>query len=455
VGKEDSAIGRDWTTGSIVKNFLSLSFPLVINYIVHLAGPLVPMIWVGRIGAASVAGLGVANSLAAMLSVSGMTGITIGTRALVSRYSGASDAQTANHVARQAFFVIFIYSAIVTTMGLVFSRRILSLYGLSPEVVEEGVKYMRIQSAGVVIVASRYLAEGIMQSSGDTVTPMKIAIFFRGFHVVLCPFLVLGWWIFPRLGVAGAAISDVLSHGLGLILALWILFSGRTRLKFTLSGIKIDPGIMWRIVRVGIPASVMGIQKNLGQLTLAGFMAPFGTLAVAAHSIVSRIEMILSGPSTGAGTAAGVLVGHNLGAGKPQQAEKSGWLSLGLVECFAVICSVVILFYPSGVSRIFTTDSGVIELASIYLKIAAAGFMIIGFDYVLQQSIAGAGDTLPPMIVSLIGLWLIQVPLSYFLPRWFDIGVYGVRWAMVLGTVVNATIYAIYFKVGKWKHKKV
>ncbi len=448
-------VRRDWTQGSIIHNFLSLSFPLVINSIVHLAGPLVPMIWVGRIGSASVAGLGVANSLAVLLTVSGMTGITIGTRVIVARFSGAGAAEEANHVARQAFFVITIYSILVALIGTLFSRPILSLYGLAPDVVEEGVTYMRIQSAGAIIITSRYLAEGIMQSSGDTVTPMKIAILFRGFHVVLCPFLVLGWWIFPRLGVGGAAISDVLSHGLGLILSLWVLFTGRTRLRLTFSGFRLDPGIMWRIVKIGIPASVMSIQKNLGQLTLAGFMAPFGTLAIAAHNIVFRIESIISNPTTGAGTAAGVLVGQNLGAGQPQRAEKSGWLSLGLVEGFTIACSIIILFFAPNIVRIFTPESGLIELASDFLRIAVAGYMIMGFDFVLQQCIAGAGDTIPPMAVSLIGLWLVQIPLAYFLPHWLNIGVYGVRWAIVSGTIVIAIIYTTYFKIGRWKLKKI
>ncbi|GAI40787.1 unnamed protein product, partial [marine sediment metagenome] len=258
---------------------------------------------------------------------------------------------------------------------------------------------------------------GIMQASGDAVTPMKISIGTRLLHVTLCPFLIFGWWIFPRLGVSGAALTNVISYGVAGAIGLWFLFSGRTRLRLTLSNFRLDPNIIWRMVRIGIPASIMDIQRTLGRFVLMWVIAPFGTLAVAAHTLAQRIEMFLYLPGMGLGMAAGVLAGQNLGAGQPGRAEKGGWLAVGLVEGFMLICAVAVLLWAESIIRIFSTETGLVEIASTFIRIEAAGYLVMGFVAVLQMCISGAGDTMPPMLFSLLMIWVVLLPLAFFLPQ--------------------------------------
>jgi putative MATE family efflux protein len=284
---------------------------------------------------------------------------------------------------------------------------------------------------------------------------MKITITFKLFHVALCPFLVLGWWIFPRMGVSGAAVSYVISQSLGLAMALWVLFSGRSRLRLTFRGFRIDPSTIWRIVKIGIPASVMGVQMSIANLALMWFLAPFGTLAVAAHTLIQRIEMILVLPCYGLGIGAGVLVGQNLGARQPERAARSGWLAAGFAEAFLVICSLAIFLQAESIISLFTSEPGLITIASTFLRIAAAGYLVIGFSIVLQNSLSGAGDTLPVMLVGLLVVWLVQLPLAYFLPKSTNLGVYGVRWAITSGILVGATAYTTYFRLNRWQRKQV
>ncbi len=213
--------------------------------------------------------------------------------------------------------------------------------------------------------------------------------------------------------------------------------------------------MIWRIVRIGLPASVMGMQRNISQLVLMWFMAPFGTLAVAAHSLNQRIEMILFMPAMGFGMAAGVLAGQNLGARQPERAERSGWLASGLAEGFMLICSLAILLWAEGIIHIFSSEPELVKIGSIFLRIAVAGYVVMAFAAVLQQCISGAGDTLPPMLFTTLGMFVVQIPLAFLLPRVTGLGVYGVRWAMVAGTVVGTIAYIVYFRLGRWKRKKV
>lgn len=299
------------------------------------------------------------------------------------------------------------------------------------------------------------MAEGGMQASGDAQTPMRIAVFFRLFHVVLCPFMVFGWWIFPRLGVSGAALTNVISQGLGLFISLWVLFTGRSRLWLTLRDFSLDLNIIWRIVRIGLPACVMGLQMSLGAFVLVGLMSPFGTNAVAAHTVCQRVEMIVFMPILGVGMAAGVLAGQNLGAGRPERAERSGWLGAVIAQGFMLVCCVVLLLWAENIVRIFNAEPGLVETGGVFLRIAAAGYLMIGSIIALQYCISGAGDTLPAMIFTLIIIWGVQMPLAFVLSQHTDLGILGVRWAMVAATFVGTIVFIIYFRSGRWKRKRV
>jgi Na+-driven multidrug efflux pump len=157
----------------------------------------------------------------------------------------------------------------------------------------------------------------------------------------------------------------------------------------------------------------------------------------------------------GFGQGAGVLVGQNLGAGQPERAEKSAWMALGILEAVMLVFSGAILLWAENIIGIFTTDPSLIEIGATFIRIASAAFAIIGFVSVLQSCIAGAGDTVPNMLISIFMIWVIQMPLAFILPKITDLGVLGVRWAIVGGTATGVIAYIIYFKLGRWKLKKV
>lgn len=453
-GGRRAALGKDWTKGSIFRNLWTLSWPMMIHESFYMVGQVVDMIWVGKLGAASIAGVGIASSIA-MIADSAMMGLMVGMTAMVARFIGAGDVRGGSHVARQAFVISFAYGAVVTAIAVPFAKPILGLFGLEADVAAEGTVYMRTLFAGSLAMSFWVMGLSIMRASGDSVTPMRISIFVRCIHVLLDPFLIFGWWVFPRMGVSGAALSNVVALSLGMSISLWVLFSGRTRLRLTLSNFRVDLSIIWRIVKIGIPAGVMSVQRSFGNLVLAWLIVPFGTLAVAAHSLYQRVLMMLFLPSWALGMGSGVLVGQNLGARQPGRAERTGWLAVGLVGGFMLVTSVAILLWAEGIIRIFTTEPGLVEIASVFLRIATAGFLVAGVVAVLQQSILGAGDTVPPMIVGLVTVWVVQLPLAFFLSRFTNLDVYGVRWAIVAGMVVGAVTYIIYFRMGRWKRKRV
>ncbi len=445
---------RDWTRGSILNNLLLLSWPMVIMEVLWALSQMVDILWVGRLGSAAIAGVGIAGIIAMMVMAMDL-GIIMGIRAMVSRFVGAGDYEGARKVAGQAYILGGAWGAFFSIIGFFSAGPLMNMFGVEPDVAAEGTAYLRVLFGGWVLVELLIVGLYTIQSSGDSLKPMLIETVIRTLHITLCPFLVLGLWIFPPLGTAGAALSNVISQAIGAGIGIWLLTSGRTRLRLKLQDFRFIPDLTWRILKIGIPAVVMDMQRSFGNLVLTWFVIPFGTVPVAAHSLASRIEMFLSTPGFGLGGGAGVLVGQNLGASQPERAEKGAWSAVVLMEAVMLVCSLVILFLAENIVAAFTNEPALIEVGSLFLRISILGYIFTGFILVLQAAIAGAGDTLPNMIFSIAMIWIIQMPLAFILPKVGELGVYGIRWAIVAGMAAGAFAYIVYFKLGRWKAKKV
>jgi putative MATE family efflux protein len=449
-----ASMSKDWTKGNIIQNILMISWPIFVLGALWSVNQILEMIWLGKLGASSIAGVGVGGFIVAFV-VTMKSGLSVGEKAMVARFIGAGDDTTANHIASQALVISAIFGAIVALIGILFTKQIFNLFNLKADAIAEGVIYLRIVLTGWWTEAFWITSFSLMQASGDTVTPMKIAVFIRFVNAAICPFLVLGWWVFPRLGVTGAAITYILATGLGMSICLWVLFTGQTRLRLKFRDFRPDFKIMWRILKIGIPSSITGLGKAFGDLILTWFMIPFGTVALAAHSLISRIEMFINTPNMGLGGGAGVLVGQNLGAGQQKQASRSGWIATGLAVGIMIIFSAVLLMWSEKIIGLFNNEPDLVRLGSIFLRIATAGYTGMSIVYLMQNCISCSGDTMPPMIISMVTLWIVQLPLAFFLSRFTSLGMYGVRLAIVTGFIMSAIAYITYFWRGRWKSKKV
>jgi putative MATE family efflux protein len=419
-----------------------------------MIGQIVDMIWVGKLGPKAIAGVGLAN-ICILVLMSMDVGLIMGVRAIIARHTGSGDMRGAGIITGQAVVLGASWGILVGVIGLLMVKPVFGLFGAGPEVTREGVAYLRIFFAGWMAIGILIMGMYSIQATGNSKTPMIIEISIRSVHIVISPFLVFGWSIFPELGVAGAAAGNVIAHSLGAVIVLFLLFSNRTSIRLTLSDFSPRIDIIQRILKVGIPALIMHTQKSFGDMILAWIIVPFGTMAVAAHSLVLRVEMIFIAIGIGLGGGAGVMAGQNLGANKPKRAEKSGWQAIGLMGIIMVASSVAILIYAEYIISVFTSEPDLIELGGIFLRIATAGYLGLGLVLVLQDCIASIGDTVPTMVVNIAMTWGILLPLSCFLPEVKNLGIYGVRWAIVASMTMGALFFIIYFMIGRWKLKKV
>ena len=255
------------------------------------------------------------------------------------------------------------------------------------------------------------------------------------------------------MGVAGSALSTVLAYGAGLALQFYILLKGRARVRIELDKLRIDLGLMWRIITIALPSTIQMTLRALSRVTLLGIIALYGTFAVAGYGIANRILLMVLVPGFGLGNASATLVGQNLGAHQPKRAEKSAWLISGYNMALMAAAAIFFLPLADRIISIFNANPGVVEYGSSCLKIVAVSYIFSALGIVMGRSLDGAGNTVPAMFINLFTLWVLQIPLAYLLSRFW--GTTGIWVALGVANVGNALMMALWFKRGRWKLRVV
>lgn len=447
--------GLDLTEGPITSSIFRLAWPVIISMFAETARGIANMFWVGKLGAVDLAAVVSATFLIWFIYVLSEV-ISVGTVALVARSVGAKDITKAAYAARQAYLLAILSSLILAIfMILVGGRYAFDLMGTEPEVTHLGVNFVRIVFAGTTFLFLIETFGACFRGSGDTKTPMKVLLISLSLNIGLDPLLIFGVGPFPRMETNGAALATFLSQGTGAVIYGFLIIRGKLRFKFSLlPKFNLDFSVVQRILRIGLPLSASGILFIVVYILLNKVTATFGTEAIAALGIGNRMESLSFLTCFGFSQAAAALVGQNLGARKPERAEKCAWRTVHIVVWITGFISIMFFLFPRSISSFFISDPKVIEIAIDYLRILALSQVFMALEIILEGSFSGAGNTIPPMTVSIPGS-VLRIPLAYLIAISWGVGINGVWWAITLTSIAKGTTLAFWFKQGKWKTKKL
>lgn len=441
---------RDLTTGSIPGTLWFLAWPHSVEGVLRIADHVVDLALAGLgFGHRALAGMGAAQQFS-QLGFTARMGLDIGMRAMLSRAIGMGDTALANRIVLQAGSVTLVYGIAMAAIGLVLTEVLLTLLGVSQGVVAEGAAYMRVTFMGQVIVGFQVLTAHALGAAGDTLTPMKASIVMRLVHIALSPILMFGLLGAPHLGLVGAAAANIIAQALAVAILMWVLFSGQSRLRLTLRGYRPDGTILRRLMSIGLPASVTGMERSLAQLLLMGLITPFGDVAVALFAVSRRIEMFSHAGSQGFAQASGTIVGQSIGRGRPERARQTVLWAGGYATVVNAVLSVLIALFPVAVLGIFTRDPDLLDLGQPWVLIQTLGYTAVGIGLVASSSLQTAGATVYVMLVTIGTMWGLEFPLAFFLSRGTELGPYGVAWAMVAAMLARPILYVPYFLSGRW-----
>ena len=445
---------RDYTEGSISRAITLLAVPMVLEMAMESLFGIVDVFFVAHLGADAVATVGLTESLITPLFAIAL-GLSMGTTAIVARRVGEKHPSAAAVAAVQALILGVAISAVVGITGFLFAPKLLAAMGASESIIRTGSGYTRTLFGGSATIFFLFLINAVFRGSGDPSIAMRSLWLANLINIVLNPCLILGLGPFPAMGVTGSAIGTTIGRGVGVMYQLWHLTHGSGRVHIHREQMRVDWAVMKRLIQLSIGGTIQYFIGVSSWIVLVRVAASFGSAAIAGYTLAIRIIIFGLLPSWGMSNAAATLVGQNLGAKKPDRAERSVWLTGFYNMCFLGLLGLVFIFFARPIVSIFTNDSAVIAIAASALRTISYGYVFYAYGMVMVQSFNGAGDTRTPTIINLFCYWMWQLPLAYWLAFRAGFGVNGVFIAVAAAESALAIAGMLAFRRGKWKTIKV
>ena len=445
---------EDFTSGPIGRALALLAIPMMLEMAMESVFAVVDIAFVSRLGTDAVAAVGITEALITVLYGTAI-GLGVGLTAMVSRRIGANDSVGAAEVTGQAIWIGAGLSIVIGIAGVAYARDLLEMMGASESVIEQGVGFTAVILGGSVTIIYLFLLNAAFRGAGDATVALRSLWLANGINIVLDPCLIFGLGPFPEMGVTGAAVATTIGRGTGVLYQLWYLMNGRGRIEFHLRYLKFNLAIASRMVRISLGGIGQFLVATASWIGVMRIVSIYGSSAVAAYTIALRMMEFVFLPAWGLGNAAATLVGQNLGADKPDRAEKSAWQAAKFNALFMTFTGVFLLVFAEFIIGLFSAEPDVLRWGTSCLKILSIGFPMYAVGMVVVQSLNGAGDTTTPVVLNLICFWLVQIPLAFWLATETALGPNGAFVAIVVAESLLTILAAILFKKGKWKLQTV
>jgi putative MATE family efflux protein len=445
---------RDYTEGSIGRAIVLLAVPMVLEMCMESLFGVVDVFWVAHIGVDAIATVALTESGLTILFAVAL-GLSMAATAMVARRIGEKNDRAAGVVAVQAIVLGLIVSAITGVLGYLYAPDLLRVMGASDSVVRTGASYTRVILSGSASIFMLFLINAVFRGAGDAAIAMRVLWIANAVNICLNPCLIFGLGPFPKLGVTGSAVGTTIGRGIGVLVQLWVLSRGRGRVTVHRSDLRIDLGVMWRLLRLSFNATIQYLVQMASWIGIIRIVSSFGSAAVAANTLGIRIIVFAILPSWGMSNAAATLVGQNLGAGKPERAEQSVWRTGFYNMLFLGGVGVIFIIFAEPLIGLFTSDPAVVPLAVTCLRWLSYGYISYAYGMVVTAAFNGAGDTVTPTVLNVIAFWVCQIPVAYFLAFHTAMGPRGAFVAVVIGDSVLALLGILWFRTGRWKRVKV
>jgi putative MATE family efflux protein len=445
---------QDFTEGKLSRAILLLSVPAVLEMVMESVFVISDIYFVSKLGANAVATVGITESMITIIYAIAI-GLGTATTSMVSRRIGEKHPDSASKAAFQAILTGLAVSLLIGIPASLNAERLLGMMGASPDIIINMSGYTKIMLGGNVVIMMLFIINAVFRSAGDAAVAMKVLWIGNIINIILDPCFIFGLGPFPQLGVTGAAVATTIGRGSAVLVQLYLLFYGNKRVRLSVKHLSVDFRVMLKLIKLSFGSIGQNLIGTTSWIALVRIISIFGSEVVAGYTIAIRIVGFTILPSWGLSNAAATLVGQNLGAKKPERAEKAVWVTGWINMILLGFIGVILFTIPGVFIRLFIDNENVIKSGILGLRIISIGFIAYGLGMVLVNSFNGAGDTSTPLKINIFAFWLVEIPLAWFLALRAGFGEEGVFVAIVVAESLMTIIAWLVFRRGKWKLKQV
>lgn len=449
-----SGTEQDFTEVNLSRAIILLSIPAVLEMIMESVFVIVDIFFVSKLGADAVATVGITESMVTIVYAISL-GLATATTSMVSRRIGEKNPEKASLTAFQAILTGICVSTLIGLPGALLSTKLLEIMGASDSIIRNLSGYTRIMLGGNVVIMLLFIINAIFRSAGDAAVAMRVLWVGNIINIILDPCLIFGLGPFPELGVKGAAVATTTGRGIAVLYQFWLLFFGGKRISLSVRSMRMNFRVIGKLIKISLGSIGQNLIGTTSWIVLVRLISVFGSEIVAGYTIAIRIVSFVLLPSWGISNAASTLVGQNLGAKKPERAEKSvmvtGWINMVLLG----IVGLILVLFPGYFIGLFIIDNQVLISGVECLRIISIGFIAYGFGMVIVNSFNGAGDTTTPLKINIFAFWMLEIPLAWFLSMRTGMKEQGVFAAIVIAESIMTITAWLVFRRGKWKLKEV
>ncbi|MGE5424870.1 MAG: MATE family efflux transporter [Syntrophothermus sp.] len=442
---------KDLSIGNEGKLIFKFAIPMLLGNVFQQLYNVIDSIIVGKfIGKTALAAVGTSSPVIFLL-VSFIIGITMGFTIVVSQYFGAKDLEKVKKAINTLYIFLFFTSALMSVVGILVSPLIFRMIDLSPEIIPQATTFLTIFFSGLIFLFGYNGTSAILRGLGDSKTPLYFLVGSVVVNILLDLLFVpvLGW------GVWSVGVATVLSVSLAFIVQILYLNRYHSVVKFSFKELKFDKEIFMKSMRIGLPTGLQQTFVAVGMVALYWVVDQFGVNANAAYSAAGRIDSFAALPAMSFAVALSTFVGQNIGANKPERVKSGFYATFLMSGGVTLVISALIVIFRVPLMQLFTNDPIVIEMGASYLVVIGIFYILFSTMFVINGVLRGAGDTVIPMFISLFSLWLIRIPVAYFLSRDPSVGVHGIWWSIPVGWFAGLILYYGYYLSGRWKKKAV
>lgn len=432
----------------------SLTWPIFLELFLFTLIGITDTFMLSGVSDEAVSAVGAANQFI-FIAILVLEVIGHGASIVVAQYIGSRKLDEAAKIGAIAITLNLLIGILISVCFLLFGNVLLSAMNLQGEILRLAQSYTAIVGGGLFLQAIINTLASMVRTYGFTRESMLISLGINVVHVAGNYLLIFGHWGFPELGVEGAAISTVLSRGLGLIVFFWTyyrLIEYKVQLKdyFT-----ITKSYVSKICRVGIPSAFEQITYNGCQAIFLYYVTFLGAAALASRQYVLNISTFIYLFSLAIGMGTAIITGRLVGAGRKEEAYQRVWVSLRWGFLCTLIINIVVVVFREPIMGLFTSDPEILRISTQVILLSL--FLETGrvFNIILINSLRAAGDAKFPVYMGLVSMVGVSLPLGYVLAFQFNLGLAGVWLAVAADEWIRGIVMFFRWRSRAWERKSL